>query len=446
MPFPYFFLGQNMSKFNVCAQIHMILGSLPCLCLDLHAYEFFALFMLRSTSLCLDLCVYVLHAMLVCLDLCWLLCHVLLQPFRPLIFLFLEFLPLSVGCRSRSCGLGLHPHTQAYIKGFGSFPLCISMFACLLQCFMSMFGSLDLGFAMLCALCGLVLVDPQRPLACVVAFVPPRACLDVTTYEIDLCDVGVLDTHLSLLHAMLICLPSCIVPPIQLSLLLLHFCTLAYLFMHESVCRLYYNPMKLWTLDPNLHFSSQDTLHLFDNMVVCPLLYAQHALFSPVWLSLLVCSWYTLSFSLVSSFTCLLACSLCLCMYTYGAWILGARVRAPRHKQKGQGCKQEDTSPLKGSVQQIKGSSPSRVVFSFSLFKPLLQSIYQDSSSPCTLLLFLLLTWATFPGYGNVCFTFPVPCWAIPLEHWQCLFTFLLCVIALYMMYVYIYICLRMCG
>ena len=45
-------LSQNMSKFNACDQIHMILGSLPCLCLDLHAYVFFAMLMLRSTCLC----------------------------------------------------------------------------------------------------------------------------------------------------------------------------------------------------------------------------------------------------------------------------------------------------------------------------------------------------------------------------------------------------------
>ena len=27
---------------------------------------------------------------------------------------------------------------------------------------------------------------------------------------------------------------------------------------------------------------------------------------------------------------------------------------------------------------------------------------------------FLLLAWAMFPGYDNVCFTFPLPYWAIP--------------------------------
>ena len=47
----------------------MILGSLPCLFLDLHAYVFFALFFLRSTCLCLDL-VPMLRSMCLCVS-----CH-----------------------------------------------------------------------------------------------------------------------------------------------------------------------------------------------------------------------------------------------------------------------------------------------------------------------------------------------------------------------------------
>ena len=57
------------------------------------------------------------------------------------------------------------------------------------------------------------------PLACMVASVPLRACLDVATYEIHLCSVGVLDTHLSL-HSMqswYFCL-ACFVPPFWLFL------------------------------------------------------------------------------------------------------------------------------------------------------------------------------------------------------------------------------------
>ena len=79
--------------------------------------------------------------------------------------------------------------------------------ACLLLCFVFMFVYLDLDFAMLCALFGLVFFRVLGLLACVVAYVPLMVCLGVTTYETHLCDVGVLDTHLSPLHVMMLCLP-----------------------------------------------------------------------------------------------------------------------------------------------------------------------------------------------------------------------------------------------
>ena len=76
-----------------------------------------------------------------------------------------------------------------------------------------MLASLDLGLAMLYA---------PRGLACVVASVPLRDLLGVTTYEIHPHGVGVLNTHISPLNAMLICLPfllcatrlACFVPPV----------------------------------------------------------------------------------------------------------------------------------------------------------------------------------------------------------------------------------------
>ena len=56
---------------------------------------------------------------------------------------------------------------------------------------------------------------------------------------------------------------------------------------------------------------------------------------------------------------------------------------------------------------------------------------------------FLHLAWAAFPGYDNVYFTFFVPYWAIPLEHWECLFYFLaLHASIVHDVCVYIYICL----
>ena len=58
-----------MSKFNVSTLIHMLLGSLPCLHLDLYAFRLLAMFTLRSACLCslsclrLDLHAYVFFVM-----------------------------------------------------------------------------------------------------------------------------------------------------------------------------------------------------------------------------------------------------------------------------------------------------------------------------------------------------------------------------------------------
>ena len=85
-----------------------------------------------------------------------------------------------------------------------------------------------------------------------------------------------------------------------------------------------------------------------------------------------------------------------------------------------------------GGLAYLSGFlSPSLLAFSLESCIKVPLSMYPLS--------FLLLAWAMFPGYGNVCFTFPVPYWAIPLGNWQCLFTFSLCMIALCMMYVYLY-------
>ena len=101
------------------------------------------------------------------------------------------------------------------------------------------------------------------PLACVVTFVPPRACLDVTTCEIHLPGVGVLDTPFSPLYMMLICLPCFLCATLFTFFASLHLCMLAYMFMHESVCRPHSNLMELWTPNPNLNLSSEDTLFIF---------------------------------------------------------------------------------------------------------------------------------------------------------------------------------------
>ena len=54
--------------------------------------------------------------------------------------------------------------------------------------------------------------------------------------------------------------------------------------------------------------------------------------------------------------------------------------------------------------------------------------------------IFLVPCLGCIPWYGNVWFTFSVPRWAIPLEHWQSLVYFLaLCVCIVHAIYIYIY-------
>ena len=124
----------------------------------------------------------------------------------------------------------------------------MSMFACLLTSVLCVLVSLSRS--RLChALC------PLWACACVVAFVLPRVCLDVTTCEIHIHGVVVLGIDLSLLRVMLICSP-CLLCATRLAFFAFwHLCMLAYMFMHDFVFHPYVNPMELWKLDPNLHLS-----------------------------------------------------------------------------------------------------------------------------------------------------------------------------------------------
>ena len=73
---------------------------------------------------------------------------------------------------------------------------------------------------------------PLWACACLVASIPPRDCLDVTTCAIHLRGVGVLDSHLSLLCVMLIWLP-CLLCATRLAFFAsLHAC----LHVHAWVC------------------------------------------------------------------------------------------------------------------------------------------------------------------------------------------------------------------
>ena len=148
------------------------------------------------------------------------------------------------------------------------------VYACLLICFISMFACLDLGFAMLCALRGLVFVGLWGHLL-----------VWLHSSLLWLVSVWLLVRHISI---MLVCLThtflysmwwcyaclACFVPPIWLSLLP---CILAHLptFSWMSLCLL-----------PSSCF-----------------------------------------------FACLLACFLCHYMYTLGSWTLRVRAWPPRRKQ-----------------------------------------------------------------------------------------------------------------
>ena len=117
---------------------------------------------------------------------------------------------------------------------------------------------------MLYALCGFMLVGLWGHLL---------AWLHPTTCETYLCDVGVPDTHLPLLRAMLLCLPSLLCSTRLTFFSSLHLCMLAYMFMHESVSS---------TLQSNgtMDTRSKPTFVLLGHpfcLITC--------LFAPVWLS-----------------------------------------------------------------------------------------------------------------------------------------------------------------
>ena len=91
----------------------------------------------------------------------------------------------------------------------------------------------------------------------------------------------------------------------------LHLYMLAYMFMHEScllVCFPYFNIMKIWTPDPNLHLSPVETTFCW------PFCYACH-----IYLACLLCTLFTLSKNLFLSIACLLISCSDLCMFTHGA-------------------------------------------------------------------------------------------------------------------------------
>ena len=118
------------------------------------------------------------------------------------------------------------------------------------------------------------------------------------------------------------------------------------------------------------------------------------------------------------------------------------------HDFQGTSKKGKDASPQRAMISRLGGLAPlERSSPSLSLSPFSKACIWVPIHVPP--FIFLLLAWAVFPRYGNVYFTFPVPCWAIPLERWQCLVYFLaLCGSIVHDACIYIYIssCLCMGG
>ena len=100
----------------------------------------------------------------------------------------------------------------------------------------------------------------------------------------------------------------------------MHLHTLAYMSMHGScflVCHPYFNTMKLWTPNPNLHLSLTDTTLcllscLFTFLLICflPCFFARHAFHAYLH--------YAFSYALcISSFHCLSAGFLSLSLHVH---------------------------------------------------------------------------------------------------------------------------------
>ena len=127
----------------------------------------------------------------------------------------------------------------------------LHVYACLFLCFMLVLAFLVLGFATLDTLSRFVVVW--------LCSMPMRPCLNVTIWEMPVasCIPFPFSASCDDMLTMLVCVTRW---------LSMHLYMLAYMSMHEScllVCHPCFNTMKLWTSDPNLHFSLMDTTFFF---------------------------------------------------------------------------------------------------------------------------------------------------------------------------------------
>ena len=213
----------------VYAQIYMPMCSLSCLCLDIHAYVFFAIFMLRSMCLWASCHTYAqIHVFIRSMPYLCLQIYMLVA--MPCAFIATLFLDVSLSSvlaligrvqiqipRSRPTPIHLGLYQKVWIISF------MRVYVCLLASMLYL--NVCLSRSRLCHASYPLRVcfyQSLRPFACAFASIPPRACLDVTTCEIQLCGVLVLDSHLSSFRAMFICLPCLLGATLWLSFLLLH--------------------------------------------------------------------------------------------------------------------------------------------------------------------------------------------------------------------------------
>ena len=119
--------------------------------------------------------------------------------------------------------------------------------------------------------------------------------------------------------------------------------------------------MELWTLDPNIHLSSMDTLFC---LITCLFaLFISSTCFVCPHLALFISMFFACSSYLLCFFLCLFV-GLFPCLLQY---MHGAMVRPPRRKRKGHGCKQEDASPQRAMFSRLGGLALLKW-FSLSLF------------------------------------------------------------------------------
>ena len=232
-----------------------------------------------------------------------------------------------------------------------------------------------------------------------------------------------------------------------------HFYTLAYMFMHEScllVCHSYFNTMKLWTFDPNLHFSLVETtfclpsyfVRLFVCLSICLLsrLFVHLACLIPCHLLCLPCLSYL---SIYAPFICSLYLFLPLLVsqflvFAFACTHMERGCMELKHDLPGASKKGEDAS------MQIGPSSCNQQVQSLSFSLLVMCSIKPPPSSSFSPLDGLYQVYhalyhlSSSLEYGNPCLLSCIYILGHALEMQA--FTFQLCMLALHMMYVYIYI------